>query len=237
MTDESEIPEVPEMKFKPSKLDKYLAQLEQSDMFFKLIRKVGRALGEAFFGEAPKPEVRTIEVEKVVEKEVFKDRIVDRPVDRIVDRIVEKEKQVPVTPDWAKGLEEYERLLTAVSGHAELRPVLLAGGSDKSLLTLLANASQWDNLLRVWDVLASKCKAGHDLNKDEQAAVQACMKLYNLTLLDRQAAWQDVAAGGSYDYEQHQRVGNKGERIKAQVMPGIINAGGIITRKVLVRTE
>ena len=215
MTDESEIPEVPEMKFKPSKLDKYLAQLEQSDMFFKLIRKVGKALGEAFFGEAPKPEVRTIEVEKVVEKE----------------------KQVPVTPDWAKGLEEYERLLTAVSGHAELRPVLLAGGSDKSLLTLLANASQWDNLLRVWDVLASKCKAGHDLNKDEQAAVQACMKLYNLTLLDRQAAWQHVAAGGSYDYEQHQRVGNKGERIKAQVMPGIINAGGIITRKVLVRTE
>jgi hypothetical protein len=226
----------PDMKIKPNKLDKMLEHLEQSEMLTKLIGKIGRVLGRAFFGEAPTPEIRT--VEKIVEKPVFKDRIVEKPViqEKIVDRIVEKEKRVTVTPEWAAGLEQYQRLLTAVSGHAELRPVLLAGGGD-TLLALLANASQWDNLLRVWDVLASRCKKGETLTPDEHAAMHACMQLYNLTLLDRQAQWQDAEAGGDYDYQQHQRVGNKGERIKAQVLPGVINAGGIVVRKVLVSTE
>jgi len=212
----------PNMKIKPNKLDKYLEQLEQSDMLIKLVKKIGRALGQAFFGEAPRPEIRTVEVEK--EKLVYKDRYID------------KEKLVEVTPDWAKGLEQYQRLLAAVSGHAELRAVLLAGNGDP-FLTLLANASQWENLLRVWDVLASRCKAGHALTEHEHAALGACMKLYNLTLQDRQATWQDAEVGGDYDYERHQRVGNKGERIKVQVMPGVVNPGGNVTRKVLVSTE
>lgn len=236
MTDNQDLepkPE-PEMKLKPNKLDKWLTQLEESEMLMKLIGKFGRAFGAAFFGEAPKPEVRT--VEKIVEKPVYKERIVEKPVEKIVERIVETEKQVPVTPDWARGLEQYQRLLAAVSVHDDLRPVLLAGEGD-SLLTLLASASQWDNLLRVWDVLAARCKAGHALTADEQAALLACMQLYNLTLQDRQAGWQDAEVGGGYDYEQHQRVGNKGERIKAQVMPGVVNAGGSVVRKVLVSTE
>ena len=218
----------PKSKFKFGKLDKVLEHLEQSEMFRKLIDKAGKTLGKAFFGEAPTSEIRTIEVEKIVEKPVIKEKF--------IDRIVEKEKRVTVTPDWATSLEQYQRLLSAVNTHTELRPVLLAGGGDP-LLTLLANAAQWDNLLRVWDVLAAKCKSGQSLSEDEQAALQACMKLYNLTLQDRQAAWQHAELGGSYDYEQQQRVGNKGDRIKAQVLLGVVNAGGSVVRKVLVSTE
>lgn len=227
------------MSMPKSKWDKLFNTLEHSDMFTNLIRKISRIFNEE--QQAAKPVIIEKPVDRIIEKIVEKpvDRIVERPIDRIVEKFVDREviKEKSVTPKWARPLESYHRLFQAVEQHPQLRSILLANRSDASLLTLVSNAAQWDNLLRVWDDLASQCKKGRGLTEDEQAALNACMDLYNQTLSDQQARFELVEMGVDYDYEKHSQANNKGDRIVEQLLPAIVNAAGVVVRKPLVVTK
>lgn len=227
------------MSMPKSKLEKLFNTLEHSDVFTKLIRKVFRIFNEE--QQAAKPVIIEKHVDRIIEKIVEKpvDRIVEKPIDRIVEKFVDREviKEKSVTPKWAKPFESYYRLFQAVEQHPQLRPILLANRAQANLLTLVSNAAQWENLLRVWDELASQCKKGRGLTEDEQAALHACMDLYNQTLNDQRAHFESVEMGVAYDYEKHSQANNKGDQIVEQLLPAIVNAAGAVVRKPLVVTK
>lgn len=227
------------MSMPKSKWDKLFNTLEHSDMFTNLIRKISRIFSEE--QQAAKPIIIEKPVDRVVEKIVEKpvERIVEKPVDRIVEKFVDREviKEKSVTPKWARPLESYHRLFQAVDQHPQLRPILLANKPEADVLTLVSNAAQWDNLLRVWDELASQCKKGRGLTNDEQAALNACLDLYNQTLIDQQAHFESVEIGVMYDYEKHSQANNKGDCIADQLLPAVINAADVVVRKALVVTK
>lgn len=203
---------------KLAKLDHLMHHLEQSPMFTRLLEKVATA-----FGAKPQIQIK----EKLVEK------IVEKPV----DRIVEKEKKVEVTPKWAKSLEEYQRLLVTVQQHPVLSDVLLphVKGGDE-LVTLLANLAQWDNVERIWEELAAQAAQGRDIRTDEHELLAASLRLYNRTLRDHQASFSDVQVGEAYDYNVHRRINEKGSSIAQLLLPGLVNAGGQLCKRTLVRT-
>ncbi len=211
------------MKINSNHIDKTLKQLEQSEMLLKLVKKIGRI----FFDEAPKPEIRTVEIEKIVEK----------PVERIVEKekIVEKE----VTPIWAINLQAYLPIIEQVQQYPKLANILLGNAQDaQQIVRFLVCGAQWTNVLRVWDALAGQVKQTQQpISNAEQQILECCLALYNQTLNDCQAQLQHVEQGISYNYEQHQRANNKGERVQTVLLQGLLNAADDVVRSAVVMTQ
>ncbi len=162
-----------------------------------------------------------------------------KPIEKTIERIVNKE----VIPVWAADLEPYRQLLQQVEGHSQLGRILLAStqhdpNESTRLVRLLVCAAQWENVLRVWDALAEQCKKSQQaITSSEQAILQACLDLYNQTLLDKNASLQTIAIGGNYNYHQQQRANSKGERIDVVLLQGVINAADENVRSALVLTS
>lgn len=168
-------------------------------------------------------------LEKVAMIFGFKEKIIE--VDKL--KVVVND----VTPQWAKSLEEYQLMLPTIRQHPQLNKALLPNlQAGDELVTLLANLAQWETVLRIWDELAAKAKQGQDISSAEQMILEASLRLFNRSLQDHQGKMQSSQSGTAFDYNVHQSIDGKGSTIGQQILPGLINPGGKLLRKTLVRT-
>lgn len=130
--------------------------------------------------------------------------------------------------------------LQAVQADQEIAAIWLKEDETQaqSLVRLLARASQWDQLIELWDVFASRCKKeGRALTNIETQLLQYSLACYNLTLNSRQAelVWPECPA--VFDHEQHTRGTPQGEKVTTVWLPGLTNAAGKLQKKPLVATQ
>ncbi|WP_215902996.1 hypothetical protein [Acinetobacter junii] len=187
------------------------------------------------------PQIKEIPVEKIiykdkiVEKVVYQDKIVEKRVEVPVDRIVEK--RIEVTPQWAKSLESEFTFLKQVQSHPELVSILLPNRDD-NVLQLITIASQWNNVLRVWDAIATQIKNTQQaISTTEQQILEHSLALFNLTLQSNQATLKNPETGESYDYDIHQKVSGSGGSVEQVLLAGLYNAAGENVRAAIVTTR
>ncbi|WP_318357900.1 hypothetical protein [Enterobacter sp.] len=130
-------------------------------------------------------------------------------------------------------------LLSAVATLRDDRPLQeawlrgpLSDDEAEQIQQVLAIASHWDRIERLWDVLAVRAKEG-SLTPDVFALLTFAISLHNRLWVDRFALLENVEAGCAYNFEMHNGTGT-GERIARQLLPGLINNAGKRCRKPLV---
>ncbi|MEC4025566.1 hypothetical protein ACF8GB_10925 [Pseudomonas sp. xss_4] len=137
-------------------------------------------------------------------------------------------------------LKEQLALLATFGADQELEAAWFHQGENEGqqLMRLLATAAQWERLLELWDLLAERCKAQErPASVVEQQILEGCLAIHNLIWRDRQAQLYNVLVGDEYDYRLHHRTTLRGERISAQWLPGLANAGGERQRLPLAAAE
>jgi len=153
---------------------------------------------------------------------------------------VARREQVPSVSDPLRAqLAPTLMLLRLVQADADISADWLGEQVDEGqqLLQLVACAAQWDVLSDLWDKLANRCKQGQRAaSPDELYILRTSLALHNLRWRGRQARLVEVAAEATYDYERHQRGNSTGDRVRAQWLPGLVNAGGQLQKKPLVQT-
>ncbi|MCX0340138.1 hypothetical protein [Acinetobacter radioresistens] len=138
---------------------------------------------------------------------------------------------------WANSLKTEFDFLKQVQSHAEISKVLLPNGDD-NVLQLITIAAQWNNVLRVWDALATQIKNTQQaISATEQQILEHSLALFNLTLQSNQATLQNPESGESYDYEIHQKVSGSGGSIEQVLLAGLYNAAGENIRAAIVTTR
>ena len=179
------------------------------------------------------PEIR--EVEKIAEKIIE----VEKPVEVIKEVIkeVEVEKPDPLRLSLAQELH----FLEVVNQDAEIKQMCLAGAGDEEgsqLVQMLARAAQWDEIEKLWDLLAQRCKNDQRAaSEDELLMLTSALAVHNRIWQERKASLLQSKSAGQFNFEQHERViEKKGELITGQCLPGLINAADKVTRRCLVRT-
>lgn len=176
--------------------------------------------------EKPKVIRQIVEVPVEIEKIVYQDRIV--------------EKLVEVEPAWVDSLKPFldeVEFFKKVRQEPALAQILLPNQST-NIKQLIVNASQWNNILRVWDELANIIKCQQIAISDNQMKILLhCLKLFNLTLSNRQVRLDSPEVGDSYDYEIHEQVMGDGDSITQVLLPSLCNAGDERVRPALVATR
>ena len=176
--------------------------------------------------EKPKVIRQIVEVPVEIEKIVYQDRIV--------------EKLVEVIPEWVDSLKPFldeVEFFKKVRQEPALAQILLPNQST-NIKQLIVNASQWNNILRVWDELANIIKCQQIAISDNQMKILLhCLKLFNLTLSNRQVRLDSPEVGDSYDYEIHEQVMGDGDSITQVLLPSLCNAGDERVRPALVATR
>ncbi|MEQ1304452.1 hypothetical protein ABLB95_10970 [Acinetobacter radioresistens] len=138
---------------------------------------------------------------------------------------------------WANSLKTEFDFLKQVQSHAEISKVLLPNGDD-NVLQLITIAAQWNNVLRVWDTLATQIKNTQQaISATEQQILEHSLALFNLTLQSNQATLQNPESGESYDYDIHQKVSGSGGSIEQVLLAGLYNAAGENIRAAIVTTR
>lgn len=131
-------------------------------------------------------------------------------------------------------------LLALVKLDAEVATALLAGvegGQGRELVSLIARAAQWSTILELWDRLAQRCKEGKaPASAGELEILAGCLHIHNAIWDGRQAAVTHVVPGATYDYRLHERGTPAGDVVRAEWLPGLVNAGGQVQKKPLVQT-
>ncbi|MBB1488627.1 hypothetical protein [Oceanospirillum sediminis] len=130
-------------------------------------------------------------------------------------------------------------LLAQVQQDAELADLWLHHNESEgqALLRLVATLSQWDQVLELWDRLASRCKADQrPVTQVENNILDSSLTFYNLTLRSRRAELSCPEPDIAFDHQLHSRATPKGEQISEVWLPGIFNAAGKLQKKPLVRT-
>ena len=176
--------------------------------------------------EKPKVIRQIVEVPVEIEKIVYQDRIV--------------EKLVEVTPEWVDSLKPFldeVEFFEKVSQEPALAQILLPNQSN-NIKQLVVNASQWNNILRIWDELAVAVKSQQRaISQNQKVILLHCLKLFNLTLSNRQVRLDSPEVGDSYDYEIHEQVMGDGDSITQVLLPSLCNAGDERVRPALVATR
>ena len=176
--------------------------------------------------EKPKVIRQIVEVPVEIEKIVYQDRIV--------------EKLVEVKPAWVDSLKPFldeVEFFEKVSQEPALAQILLPNQST-NIKQLIVNASQWNNILRVWDELANIIKCQQiAISQNQKVILLHCLKLFNLTLSNRQVRLDSPEVGDSYDYEIHEQVMGDGDSITQVLLPSLCNAGDERVRPALVATR
>lgn len=131
-------------------------------------------------------------------------------------------------------------LLAGVRSDAELAALWLPDDAEpeaRQLIRLVALLAQWDQVLRLWDQLAERCKsARRPATAVERRILAAALDIHNLVWRDRAARLQRVESGIAFDFKQHERGVSTGETIRAEWLPGLLNAAGQLQKKPLVET-
>ena len=176
--------------------------------------------------EKPKVIRQIVEVPVEIEKIVYQDRIV--------------EKLVEVKPAWVDSLKPFldeVEFFEKVSQEPALAQILLPNQSN-NIKQLVVNTSQWNNILRIWDELADAVKSQQRaISQNQKVILLHCLKLFNLTLSNRQVRLDSPEVGDSYDYEIHEQVMGDGDSITQVLLPSLCNAGDERVRPALVATR
>ena len=176
--------------------------------------------------EKPKVIRQIVEVPVEIEKIVYQDRIV--------------EKLVEVKPAWVDSLKPFldeVEFFEKVSQEPALAQILLPNQSN-NIKQLVVNSSQWNTILRIWDELAVAVKSQQRaISQNQKVILLHCLKLFNLTLSNRQVRLDSPEVGDSYDYEIHEQVMGDGDSIIQVLLPSLCNAGDERVRPALVATR
>jgi hypothetical protein len=202
--------------------------------------------------EALRTLIRTI-VEQPVEEEDSAD------VQEVPEEIAEEPAETPPPAPWfapappppappppapvdplRRQLATQLALLQAVRADEELASQWLGTDQEdegQQLVRLIARVSQWDTVVDLWDLLANRCKQRHHAASPAELQILArAVQAHNLRWRGRQAIIHSAETGAPFDYRHHQRGTSTGETIRAQWLPGLINAGGERQKNPLVQT-
>lgn len=131
-------------------------------------------------------------------------------------------------------------LLQAVRADEELALQWLGTGQEdegQQLVRLIARVSQWDTVVDLWDLLATRCKQNkRAASPAEHQILAAALTTHNLRWIGRQAGFRHADIGTAYDYRHHQRGTTTGDTVRGQWLPGLVNAGGESQKLPLVQT-
>ena len=124
-----------------------------------------------------------------------------------------------------------------VSQEPALAQILLPNQSN-NIKQLVVNSSQWNTILRIWDELAVAVKSQQRaISQNQKVILLHCLKLFNLTLSNRQVRLDSPEVGDSYAYEIHEQVMGDGDSITQVLLPSLCNAGDERVRPALVATR
>lgn len=146
----------------------------------------------------------------------------------------------PARDTWREELSPELELLAWVQADEALCAAWL-GQSDETaarqLVRLIAVASQWEQVLLLWDRFAARCKQEQrPASMTERQILKRCLALHNLIWQGRQARLQQALPGADYEPRQHDRGTVCGDTVSAEWLPGLLNAAGQLQKKPLVRT-
>jgi hypothetical protein len=131
-------------------------------------------------------------------------------------------------------------LLQAVRADEELASQWLGTDQEdegQQLVRLIARVSQWDTVVDLWDLLATRCKQNkRAASPAEHQILAAALATHNLRWIGRQAGFRNADIGTAYDYRHHQRGTTTGDTVRGQWLPGLVNAGGESQKLPLVQT-
>jgi hypothetical protein len=109
---------------------------------------------------------------------------------------------------------------------------------SRQLVKLIAIAAQWEQILLLWDRLATRCKTQQRaINPAENAIMQHSIIIHNLIWQHgKQAHLKHTQINETFNPKQHERGTAKGDIVNAEWLPGLANAAGMLQRKILVKT-
>jgi hypothetical protein len=154
--------------------------------------------------------------------------------------VAEAEPAEPVTDPLRGQLAPELALLQLLRADAGLAQDWLGDSlhtEGQQLVRVLVLAAQWDMVLQLWDTLAGRCKAQQGAaSAHELGLLRGVLAIHNLRWQNRQAQLLECRPGEDYDYRRMQRANPSGERVLAQWLPGLMNAGGEPQKLPLVQT-
>lgn len=139
--------------------------------------------------------------------------------------------------DMAKWLD----LQNNVQKDSELANLFWSDSDDDSstqFIRFIAKAGEWDQVIKVWDLLAARCKVEQrSSNEAEQLILEQVLAIHNLTSFRLQASLSSCDIGARYDYKKMERANPTGDSVQSIWLPGLVNAGGTSVKNVLVKTQ
>ena len=133
------------------------------------------------------------------------------------------------------------RLLNLVTQDAELARAWLGEYAEphgRQLVRLIAVASQWSQILLLWDRLAERCRAARrPALTAERQILETSIALHNLIWDGKQARMEHTDIGTPFDHDVHERGTPTGDFIREEWLPGLLNAAGGRNKKVLAATS
>lgn len=146
----------------------------------------------------------------------------------------------PARDSWRNELSPELELLAWVQADEALSAAWLGQPDEtaaRQLVRLIAVASQWEQVLLLWDRFAARCKQEQrPASVTERQILKRCLALHNLIWQGRQARLQQALPGEEYEPRQHDRGTVRGDIVSAEWLPGLLNAAGQLQKKPLVRT-
>lgn len=133
------------------------------------------------------------------------------------------------------------RLLNLVTQDAELARAWLgehAESQGRQLVRLIAVASQWSQILLLWDRLAERSRAARrPASTVERQILETSIALHNLVWDGKQAQMEHTDIGTPFDHDVHERGTPTGDFIREEWLPGLLNAAGGRNKKILAATS
>ncbi|MDD2728422.1 hypothetical protein [Malikia sp.] len=159
---------------------------------------------------------------------------------RLAYRLPAEPAVPPARDSWREELSPELELLAWVQADEALCAAWLGQPDEtaaRQLVRLIAVASQWEQVLLLWDRFAARCKQEQrPASMTERQILKRCLALHNLIWQGRQACLQQALPGADYEPRQHDRGTVRGDTVSAEWLPGLLNAAGQLQKKPLVRT-
>lgn len=110
--------------------------------------------------------------------------------------------------------------------------------SGQQLISLIVNLSNIENIINVWNSLATKCKSEkRAANSSELFILNEILRLYNMRWNNQSAKLIHSEINIDFHHEKAIRGTSKGGTIITEWLPGICNAAGKIEKLPLVETN
>lgn len=109
---------------------------------------------------------------------------------------------------------------------------------DVQFVRFIAKAAQWDQVVKIWEILAIRCKAEQRAANDQETKIlESVLAIHNLTSTRLHATLQLCDINARYDYKKMERGNQIGDSVQEVWLPGLVNAGGMAVKNVLVKTQ